>query len=636
MASGLRVLITRPAAQSAGIEDLLRRRGAQPLPLPLFEIQPTGEEAGHRATLSAARTWNGWLFTSVNAAREAARLDPGPWPPLYAIGQATADALATLGHPGARHSRSGSSSEDLLAHADLQAIQGQRFLICTGEGGRDALAPRLRARGADAQRLELYQRVAVDHSPATLREAAESCDAIICTSGDGLERLCERLPDDLRSRVQSCLLVVPSPRVLELARRLGFAEVRAPQRTSDEALVDCLFPPARTQVEDSAPASAPTMNSSQQVEPSLEAGDAGASFASSAPPAAPPAPAPSASRKGGQRRGVLGLVIFLLLALALAGGFGWLWWEEREQLAEQTALHDALLQKLESQLAALETASGEQAMRLADQSRVSDRNGTDIAALQSRIEDTLALMSRISEDLSGGRTRFQLASVEHLLMLANDRLQLERDVKSALIALDGADASLARLSDPQLFPVREALAQERTALRAVPVPDLASAALTLASLIERVPSLPLVSHAPAQFESSGARASGAPDSAASGWRRMLNAVQTAARSLFTIRREDNAKAMRLLPPEAEAVVYHVLTLKLEAARVALLTSNTVALREDARSASEWLDSQFKADDPGALAMKGELERLQSLELQPPLPDISRSLTAIRTRLDAAR
>ena len=372
---------------------------------------------------------------------------------------------------------------------------------------------------------------------------------------------------------------------------------------------------------------------SSHVDPSLQAGDTGASSASPLPPPTVPAATPPPPARG--RRWVW-VVVLLVLALGAAGVFGWLWWEQREQAARESAEQDALVQKLETRLASIEAASGEQATRLADQSRLTDRNGTDIAALQSRIEDTLALMSRISEDLSGGRTRFQLASVEHLLVLANDRLQLERDVRSALTALDSADASLARLSDPQLFSVREALAQERTALRAVPVPDLASASLTLASLIERVPSLPLLSHAPAQFESNGTRESGAPDSAASGWSRLLAAVQTAARSLFTIRREDNAKAMRLLPPEAEAVVYHVLTLKLEGARVALLTGNTGALREEARSASEWLDSQFKADDPGALAMKAELERLEALELAPPLPDISRSLVALRARLDAAR
>ena len=364
---------------------------------------------------------------------------------------------------------------------------------------------------------------------------------------------------------------------------------------------------------------------SNPVEPGTPVAGPDAQGGASSDPFVPPPSAP--------RRQRAWPVLLFLFVLAIAGLAGWQWWEQRERNTKLEAAHAAQVNGLDARLESLESLTGEQTTRLADQSRTSDRNGTEIAALKSRIEDTLALMSRISEDLSGGRTRFQLAAIEHLLVLANDQLLLERDVKSALVALDSADARLAQLSDPQLFPVREALAQERTALRAVPVADLSSAALTLSSLIGRVPSLPLQSHAPAQFHSPDMRDNGSADNAPDGWRRLLAAIKTAVRSLFTIRREDNTSAMRLLPPEAEAVVYHVLALRLEGARIALLSGKTVSMREQLRSAVEWLDSQFKKDDPGVLAMKAELERLQGLELSPPLPDISRSLAALRTRLD---
>jgi uncharacterized protein HemX len=359
------------------------------------------------------------------------------------------------------------------------------------------------------------------------------------------------------------------------------------------------------------------------------------------PPAADRAPPPriEPSVPARESRGATWRTLGALLLLAIlvaAAALGWQWWEQRTRVARHLESQDAALTALRTQTEALAARAEEQAARLADQSRLTDRNGTDIAALQSRIDDTLGLMSRISEDLSGGRTRFQLAAVEHLLVLANDRLLLERDVRSALVALDAADARLAALSDPQLFAVREALAQERTALRAVPAADRTSAALTLASLIERAPRLPLVSHAPAQFKSPEARAEVADAGGPEGWQRMWAAVRAAASSLFTIRREDNARALRLLPPEAEAVVFHVLVLKLESARVALLSADTVALREAARSADAWLEAEFKPDDPGVLAMRGELDRLQTLELAPPLPDTSRSLAALRAHLDRAR
>lgn len=344
---------------------------------------------------------------------------------------------------------------------------------------------------------------------------------------------------------------------------------------------------------------------------------------------------PSAAAPRDRRRR-LALTLLLLLSLALAAVFGWQWWLEHGQVDARILAQEQALQRASTQIAALQAQNEEVRTRQADLSRLTDRNGTDIAALQARIDDSLKLMSRISEDLSGGRTRFRLAAIEHLLAIANDQLLLYRDSTTALVALDIAESRLADLSDPQLFPVREAVSREIAALRAVPAVDLSSSALTLGSLIERAPSLPLAAHAPAQFQSPAAReaARSAASQSDGGWDRLVATVRDAASALFTLRQEDIARAMRLLPPEAEATVYQVLTLRLESARAALLRSETAAMRESLRSAASWLDAEFKADDPGVLALRAELDRLQKLELRPPLPDISHGLTALRARLDA--
>lgn len=237
----MRVLVTRPAAQSGPIERLLEDRGAEPLRLPLFEVVACGDEADLRDRLREAQTWDGWIFTSANAARRAVALNSGPWPELYAIGDATARTLAEADRAPIRRSEHGSTSEDLLALPALQNVAKRRFLLCTGEGGRDAIAPELRRRGARVERLDLYRRVAVVHAQGHVRDLVGRCDAVICSSGEGLARLHALTPDDLRTHLAGRVLVVPSQRVLELARHLGFTEVRTPLKTSDEALVDCLF-----------------------------------------------------------------------------------------------------------------------------------------------------------------------------------------------------------------------------------------------------------------------------------------------------------------------------------------------------------------------------------------------------------
>lgn len=350
-----------------------------------------------------------------------------------------------------------------------------------------------------------------------------------------------------------------------------------------------------------------------------------------------PAPAPpsaASGRSSGPLRLLFGVVLIVLLA---AAGYGaWEWWERQTGLATRIDEQARVVAALERTLGELRARQEEQATVQADLARLANRNGTEIAALLARLEDQTQLMSRISADLSGGRERFQLRAVEHLLLLAHDRLRLQRDARAALAAVEAADERLAALSDPQLFAVREALARERAALLAVPVPDLASATLSLSSLIERIPVLPLASHAPAQFQAPEQRKIAMDDPLAAGWSRLWQSVQTAVRSLFTLRRDDNARAMRVLPPEAEASTYHLLRLRLESARVALVSGNTVALREALGSARAWLESEFKADDPGVQAALGEIERLQKLELSPPLPEFGASLVALRAQLDARR
>lgn len=242
---GLRVLVTRPAAQSGPMERRLRALGMEPVSLPLFETVTCGDDKSHRARLVAAQHWNGWIFTSANAARRTLDLASGieSWPPLYAIGNATAEVLTAAGRGPVQLPIDGTTSENLLALQPLQEVAGHRLLVCTGEGGRDAIAPELRRRAAHVERLDVYRRVAVAHSTSTVRHAVERCDAVICTSGEGVSRLHAIVPEDLRFSLMRRLLVVPSRRVLELARHLGFTEVRAPVKTCDEALLDCLVHP---------------------------------------------------------------------------------------------------------------------------------------------------------------------------------------------------------------------------------------------------------------------------------------------------------------------------------------------------------------------------------------------------------
>jgi len=83
------------------------------------------------------------------------------------------------------------------------------------------------------------------------------------------------------------------------------------------------------------------------------------------------------------------------------------------------------------------------------------------------------------------------AEALYLLELASRRLDLEGDVRTAIVAMEAADARLATLKDPALAGVRTQLGKELAALRAAPLPDLPAVLLRVGAVEARVAMLPV-------------------------------------------------------------------------------------------------------------------------------------------------
>lgn len=335
-----------------------------------------------------------------------------------------------------------------------------------------------------------------------------------------------------------------------------------------------------------------------------------------------PTPESVTAEPGAPSSGILRWLFALIVIAAIAGGGAWLYARVNGIYQAQSSA----FQQMTRDINALEVQGDRLESRQTDMAGAAQRNANELAQLGSRIDAHDQIVGQLKEELAGGRAHFELAAIEQLLLLANDRLQLARDVPSAIVAIEEADARLAALKEPRLFPVRQILAKEKAALQAVSLPDYSGAALTLSSLIERAPRLPLTARVPSRY-SAVAEHIVVPDDAR--WYQRVGAsVREALASIFTVHR-DVGPSPRLLGEEQEALVVQVLSLKLEGARVALLRGDTTSFRDLCESASDWLDTYFQSDDPGVAAAHAELERLQPLDLTPPLPDISRSLALLR-------
>ncbi len=207
------------------------------------------------------------------------------------------------------------------------------------------------------------------------------------------------------------------------------------------------------------------------------------------PPDRPEAPASARA----QRRGpALPLAVLALLVSVGVGVGGYFIWHEVQRLG---AAQREVLARIDDRTQAFEQRLTTFTARLDDDLAATERSRRaledeqrKLAAAQEALDGSLAVLRA---QLGRGQTGWMLAEVQYLLQVANQRLQLQRDVVTAVAALDGADRRLQELADPGLNPVREQLAREAAALNAVAQPDIPGIALALDSLVARLAELPL-------------------------------------------------------------------------------------------------------------------------------------------------
>jgi uroporphyrinogen-III synthase len=251
--AGLGVLVTRPAAQAEPLCQRLAAAGATVWRLPALAIEPLGHAAGHRAAAGPLDHYRRVIFVSVNAVvhgvflLETARDSGLRVPEIFAIGPATADALAAAGHAVALPPGGSYDSETLLASPELQQVAGEHILIVRGEGGREHLAQSLRARGATVHYADVYRRVLPATTPLLVEQVALAEQAITsgalhvvtATSSELLDNTLRLFPD--AACLSGVTWLAGSRRIGQRVRELGFqGPVIVAERPDDAGLVGAL------------------------------------------------------------------------------------------------------------------------------------------------------------------------------------------------------------------------------------------------------------------------------------------------------------------------------------------------------------------------------------------------------------
>ncbi len=336
-------------------------------------------------------------------------------------------------------------------------------------------------------------------------------------------------------------------------------------------------------------------------------------------PAAQPAQRSSAARGGARPWFRHPAAIIALAALVL---FSWQWYDGRQQI-------NALRLELAQRLAAAD-AQNRESRGLAEQVREATREaqiklGVLEAKLQESQNQQIALEA-LYQELSRGRDESLLADVEQTLLIANQQLQVAGNVKSALIALQAADARLARLDRPRLAGLRKVIARDVERLKLAPYVDVIGLSARLDNLSNTIDSLPLAMEVRPPETPPAKKGAADPDGNA--WTRFTRELWRDLRDLVRIQNLGRPD-MPLLTPTQTYFLRENLKLRLLGARLALLAHDEKSFKADLKASHDWLTRYYDMRDKTAANAVAAVRQLHDTQIGIDLPDVAASLDAVR-------
>lgn len=306
-------------------------------------------------------------------------------------------------------------------------------------------------------------------------------------------------------------------------------------------------------------------------------------------------------------------ILVFFICIALISGI-YLLWENQQQNSIKQQL---VTQRIDQQLATLK----EQQVIVTAQN---EKQIEDIHSFQENLRNNLTNIVRNNQHL---RNDWLMAEAEYLIQLANHRLLLEKDVATAKVALKAADARLAEVADPALLRIRKILNNDLQALNIVTIVDLAGLSVTLSSLSSNIPNLPLRTPDPKTHKliqeektSASSEVKSVKDLPAAIWKDI--------KSLIVIRKHEKPLEP-LLAPNQHFFLVQNLALLLEQSRFALLNGNNQIYQERLKVTKKWITQYFDNEHNVTRNMLTSIDELQKLDIDPALPDISSTFSAIK-------
>ncbi|MFV1983397.1 MAG: uroporphyrinogen-III C-methyltransferase, partial [Thiohalomonadales bacterium] len=245
-----------------------------------------------------------------------------------------------------------------------------------------------------------------------------------------------------------------------------------------------------------------------------------------------------------------------------------------------------------------------------------------LTTLQAELSDSVQALLSQSTHM---RKDWLVSEAEYLVQLAVNRLTLEEDIKTAIVALTNADARLLEAGDPGLHLLRQEISNTITALKALPVLDVSGISMQISSVIQQINKLPLVTPDPESIKNSQQIAHDKlSEDRPINWKEVTTKVVSDLTSLIRIRKHDQI-VQPLLTPEQSFYLTQNLKLQLEQARTALLHKQENTFHERLTESISWIEEYFDKSNTATQSAITILSNLNKIKLTQELPDLSQTL-----------
>lgn len=238
-----------------------------------------------------------------------------------------------------------------------------------------------------------------------------------------------------------------------------------------------------------------------------------------------------------------------------------------------------------------------------------------------QIQSTLVQQDNTLQNLQAKlhQTNLTLPEVKYLINLANINLIINDNLPVAIKLLQIADQHLATLNDSTLNDLRRTLANDISALQAVPKVDVVGIILRLDAINNQVSHLALIPRMPTTQPTTAAQS--IPTKAKSKWQRFYQTSLLELQGIVIIRHHPTEMQPVLTETQQTYLIQNI-NLALEQAKWAVLHKSSKDYRAALQQVNQLIQFGFAHNLTAAQPILNSLQKLQQIDINPAIPKLS--------------